>query len=42
LVRELAGLAFVQTATNVILLGPPGVGKTQPRHYPDWDKCSSN
>lgn len=28
LVRELAGLAFVQTATNVILLGPPGVGKT--------------
>lgn len=28
LVRELAGLAFVQTATNIILLGPPGVGKT--------------
>ncbi len=28
LVRELAGLAFVQTATNVVLLGPPGVGKT--------------
>lgn len=27
-VRELAGLAFVQTATNVVLLGPPGVGKT--------------
>ena len=28
LVRELAGLSFVQTATNVVLLGPPGVGKT--------------
>lgn len=28
LIRELAGLSFVQTATNVILLGPPGVGKT--------------
>ena len=28
LVRELAGLAFVTTATNVVLLGPPGVGKT--------------
>ena len=28
LVHELAGLAFVQTATNVVLLGPPGVGKT--------------
>ncbi len=30
LVRELAGLSFVQTATNVIFLGPPDVGKTQP------------
>jgi DNA replication protein DnaC len=28
LVRELAGLSFVQTATNVVMLGPPGVGKT--------------
>jgi DNA replication protein DnaC len=27
-VQELATLAFVQTATNVVLLGPPGVGKT--------------
>lgn len=28
LVRELAGLSFVERAENVILLGPPGVGKT--------------
>lgn len=28
LIRELASLRFVETATNVILLGPPGVGKT--------------
>ncbi len=27
-VRELAGLGFVERAENVILLGPPGVGKT--------------
>ena len=27
-VRELAGLAFVERAGNVVLLGPPGVGKT--------------
>ncbi|EAC0790158.1 hypothetical protein DRE43_23720 [Salmonella enterica subsp. enterica serovar Java] len=27
-VRELAGLAFVERSENVILLGPPGVGKT--------------
>lgn len=26
--RELAGLSFLQTATNVVFLGPPGVGKT--------------
>lgn len=26
--RELATLAFMQTATNVIFVGPPGVGKT--------------
>lgn len=27
-VRELAGLSFVGRAHNVVLLGPPGVGKT--------------
>lgn len=27
-VRELAGLAFVERSENVILLGPPEVGKT--------------
>lgn len=26
--RELAGLSFLKTATNVVFLGPPGVGKT--------------
>lgn len=28
LVRELAELGFLRTATNVLFLGPPGVGKT--------------
>jgi DNA replication protein DnaC len=28
LVRELTGLSFVERAHNVIILGPPGVGKT--------------
>jgi len=28
LMRELASLAFLQTATNVVWVGPPGVGKT--------------
>jgi DNA replication protein DnaC len=29
-VRELAGLSFVERGHNVVILGPPGVGKTQP------------
>ena len=29
-VRELAGLSFVERAHNVVILGPPGVGKTHP------------
>ncbi len=33
LVRELSGLAFVERAHNVVLLGPPGVGKTHPAQY---------
>jgi DNA replication protein DnaC len=28
LIQELSTLGFLQTATNVVLLGPPGVGKT--------------
>lgn len=27
-VRELAGLGFVERSQNVVILGPPGVGKT--------------
>jgi DNA replication protein DnaC len=33
-IGELASLTFLQTATNVLLLGPPGVGKTQPAICP--------
>ena len=34
LLWELADLSFVQTATNVLFLGPPGTGKPQPTIYP--------
>src|SRR5215208_4567091 len=27
-VRELAGLSFIERSHNVVILGPPGVGKT--------------
>src|SRR3989442_665256 len=34
LLWELADLSFVQTTTNIVFLGPPGVGKPQPTIYP--------
>jgi DNA replication protein DnaC len=34
LLWELADLSFVQTATNIVFLGPPGTGKPQPTIYP--------
>jgi DNA replication protein DnaC len=33
-VHELATVRFVANGENVLLLGPPGVGKTQPGKYP--------
>ena len=33
-VRELCGLSFVERADNIVILGPPGVGKPQPTIYP--------
>jgi len=32
--RELAGLGFVERGHNVVVLGPPGVGKTHATKYP--------
>src|SRR6266571_6714296 len=34
LIWELADLSFVQSATNLIFLGPPGTGNTRPTYYP--------
>jgi DNA replication protein DnaC len=34
LVWELADLSFVQSATNIIFLGPPGTGNTRSTYYP--------
>ena len=33
-VHELATLRFIASGENILLLGPPGVGKPQPIHYP--------
>ncbi len=33
-VHELATLRFIANGENILLLGPPGVGKPQPMHYP--------
>lgn len=33
-VRELAGMSFVERGHNVVILGPPGVGKTHATKYP--------
>src|SRR3954454_1097879 len=41
-IRELATLRFVAQGENVLLLGPPGVGKAHPRQYPRWIECSAD
>jgi DNA replication protein DnaC len=33
-VKELATARFVELGHNVVILGPPGVGKPQPTQYP--------
>jgi hypothetical protein len=39
-VRELAGLSFVERGQNVVILGPPGVGKPTPLKYlPKYEIC---
>jgi DNA replication protein DnaC len=40
-VRELTGLSFVERAHNVVILGPPGVGKPRPGKYPDRHNISA-
>ncbi len=37
LLWELAELSFLKTHTNIVFLGPPGVGKPQPTNYPNGD-----
>ena len=39
-VAELLTLRFLEHAENVVLLGPPGVGKTHPRQGPSRAECS--
>ena len=40
-VQELATLRFVANGENILLLGPPGVGKPQPTQYPNRDDVLS-
>ena len=40
-VKELAALAFVVEATNILMLGPPGVGKTHLGHS-TWPRRPSS
>ena len=34
-VERLKSASFLETATNIIAIGKPGVGKTRSTHYPD-------
>jgi hypothetical protein len=38
-IQELASLRFVSSGSNVLFLGPPGVGKPQPAYYPSRSQC---
>ena len=40
-IADLATLRFVENHDNIILLGPPGTGKTQPTHYPSRPDISA-
>lgn len=44
-VRELAGLSFVERAENITLLGPPGVGKIHCENRSsmarEWQRCQA-
>ena len=33
---ELSNLRFIDNKENILFLGPPGIGKTQPAKYPHW------
>jgi DNA replication protein DnaC len=41
LIGELATGGFVTTATNIVLLGPPGVGKPRPTEYSAKSHCGT-
>ncbi|MCL5994921.1 MAG: hypothetical protein M1546_02560 [Chloroflexi bacterium] len=38
---DLARGDYITKAENLILLGGPGLGKTQPGHYPNLARCVS-